>query len=162
MKYLIREKIFTIGDKFVIRDEMDRPKFQVVGKVFAIGNKLNIYSMSGDELVYIEEKVLRFLPEYNIYIGRDLIATVKKELTFFKPRFKISSDFGEFTIDGDIFSHNFSIYKDGREISVISKKWFALSDTYGVDIDERENQAFILALVIVLDQVLYDNKKNVN
>lgn len=161
MRYLVREKIFTIGDKFIITDEMERPKFQVVGKVFTFGNKLNIYNMNGENLIYIEEKIFRFLPEYNIYIGRNLAATVKKEFTLFKPKFNISSDFGKFTIDGDIFAYNFSIYRDKREVAVVNKKFFAWSDTYGVDIDEEENHAFILALVIVLDQVLHDNN-NVN
>lgn len=162
MKYLVREKIFTFGDKFVIKDEMERPAFEVVGKVFTLGNKLNIYNMNGKKLVYIEQKLLRFLPEYNIYMNGDLVATVKKEFTFFKPKFNINSNFGYFSIDGDIFNYNFSIYRDRRKVAVISKKWFAWSDTYGVDIDEGESHVFILALVIVLDQVLHDNNSSNN
>jgi uncharacterized protein YxjI len=158
MRYIVRERIFTIGDKFQIEDENEMPRFEVVGKVFSLGNKLNIYDMMGRNVVYIEQRIFRFLPEYNIFLGDRLAANIKKEFTFFKPKFNIESDFGRFSVDGDILAHDFSILKDSREVARINKKWLSLSDTYMVDVNNTENQAFILAIVIVLDQVLYDNK----
>jgi len=50
--------------------------------------------------------------------------------------------------------------KNGVPVAVVSKKFFSFSDTYGVDIADNENHAFILALVIVIDQVLHDNENN--
>ncbi|MBU5439452.1 LURP-one-related family protein [Tissierella sp. MSJ-40] len=158
MRYLIREKIFTFADKFVINDENGRSHYEVVGKILSIGNKLNIYDMNGRNVVYIEQKVLRFLPEYLIYREGKIIGKINKELTLFRPRFRIESSYGNFTIDGDVFHHNFNILKNGRPVSWISKKWVSFSDTYSVDISDGEDHAFILAIVIVLDQIFYDNK----
>jgi uncharacterized protein YxjI len=62
----------------------------------------------------------------------------------------------------DIFAHAFTLVKNGRTVAVVNKKFFSLSDTYGVEINGDEDQAFILALVIVLDQVIYDNRRNTN
>lgn len=160
MRYLIREKIFSFADRFNIQDENGNTRFEVEGKVFSLGNKLRIYDINGRELIYIEQKVWRLLPEYNIYKGDRLLARVKKELTFFKPRFIIESQYGDLTIDGDVFAHNFNILKNGRPIAWISKKWISLSDTYSVEISDGEDEAFILSLSIVLDQILYDNRKN--
>lgn len=162
MKYIVREKIFTIGNKFQIKDEQGIPRFEVVGKVFTIGKKLNIYDMLGNNVAYIEQKILRFLPEYNIYLNNKLGATIKQKLTLLKSKFSINSDFGKFDVDGDIFDYNFSIYKNGRKVAKVNKKWISFSDTYMVDIDDNENQAFILSIVIVLDQVLHDYKPQAN
>ncbi|WP_353095494.1 LURP-one-related family protein [Tissierella praeacuta] len=158
MRYLIREKIFTISDRFTINDENNRPCYEVVGKILSFGNKLNLYDMAGNSIIYIEEKILRFLPEYLIYQGSSIIGKIKKEFTFFIPKLTIESKYGHFTIDGDVFAHDFNILKDGRAIAWISKKWVSFSDTYAVDISDEENQGFILSLVIVLDQIFHDNK----
>lgn len=158
MKYLIREKVFSFSDRFTIKDENNNPQYEVVGKILSIGNKLDIYNMQGNKVLYIEQKVLRFLPEYILYKDGNIVGRINKELTLFKPRFKIESQFGKFSIDGDVFKHNFNILNNGRPIAWINKRWVSLSDTYSVDISDEEDQAFILAMVIVLDQILYDNK----
>ena len=160
MRYLVRQRILSFGDRFNITDEFDKPIFQVEGKVFSIGNKLNIYDMNGKHLIYIEQKVFKFLPEYNIYIGDVEVAIVKKQLTFFKSKFNIESNYGNFEIDGDIFDYNFSIYKNGRPVATVDKKFISFSDTYSVNIVEGEKDEFILALVIVIDQVLHDDNRN--
>ncbi|MBE6083112.1 MULTISPECIES: LURP-one-related/scramblase family protein [Tissierellales] len=162
MRYLVRERIFSIGDKFDIQDESGRNVYEVAGKVFSFGNKLNIFDMSGNNLIYIEQKIFKFLPEYYIYMGDKIVANVKKEFTFFRPKFNIFSDFGDFTLEGDIFAHDFSIFKDGNEICRVNKKWISISDAYGVEIFGDEDPAFILALCIVFDQVLYDNNGSKN
>ncbi len=160
MKYLIREKIFTFADRFRIEDENGHSQYEVVGKILSLGNKLNIYDMSGREVIHIEEKILRFLPEYMIFREGNLIGKIKKELTFFRPKFYIESSYGHFTLGGDIFHHNFNILRNGKNIAWINKKWISLSDAYGVEILDEEDQAFILAIVIVLDQIFYDGNKN--
>lgn len=160
MRYIVRQRIFSFGDSFNITDEFERPIFQVQGKVFALGNKLNIYDMAGNHLIYIEQKLFKFLPEYYIYRGDAQVAKIKKQLTFFKSKFDIESVYGRFEMDGDIFSYNFNIYKDGRQVASVSKKFISFSDTYSVDIVEGESHEFILALVIVIDQVLHDNNRN--
>ncbi|WP_066826383.1 LURP-one-related/scramblase family protein [Clostridium tepidiprofundi] len=160
MRYQIREKIFSFGDDFTIKDEFGNDVFIVKGKVFSLGDKLGIYDMNGSEVVYIEQKLFKFLPEYNIYLYDEHAARVKKEFTFFRPRFNIESNMGDYVIEGDVFSLNFEILKNGVPIAIVSKKFFSFSDTYGVDISDNENHAFILALVIVIDQVLHDSNNN--
>ncbi len=158
MRYQIRQKIFSFGDNFTIKDESGQDNYIVRGKVFSFGDKLKIEDMHGNELVYIEQQLFRFLPEYNIFAGGQHMAMVKKEFTFFKPKFIINSQLGAYEIEGDIFSHDFTILKNGMIVAVVSKQWFSFSDTYGVDISGNEDQAFMLALVIVIDQVLHDDK----
>jgi len=158
MRYAIKQKIFSFGDNFAIRDEMGNDCYKVKGKIFALGNKLRIFNMQEEELVYIEQKLFRFLPEYNIYYKDQLHATVKKEFTFFRPKFQIYSSLGSYRAEGNVWSMDFSILRDDVLVAQISKAWFAWSDTYGVDIADGEDAPLMLALVIVIDQVLHENK----
>lgn len=158
MKFLIRQKVFSIGDNFTIKDENEVDKYVVKGKVFSIGSKLRFYDMAGNELVYIEQKLLKLLPEYHLFVNGQDVAKVKKEFTLFKNKFTIESTLGKYSIDGDFFGWDFTINRDGRPAAVVSKKFFSLSDTYGIDITEGENEPFMLAMVIIIDQVLHNNK----
>lgn len=160
MKYLVQQRIFSFNDSFNIIDENQRPVFKIEGKIFTLGNKLNIYDMNGNKRIYIEQKLFRFLPEYEIYEGDRIVARVKKQFTFFKSKLDIESEYGNFQIEGDIFAYNFTVLKDGRVVAVVNKKFIAFSDTYSVEISEGEKDDFILALVIVIDQVLHDNNQN--
>jgi uncharacterized protein YxjI len=100
------------------------------------------------------------LPEYTIYTSGQPIATAKKEFTLFKPRFNIWSAYGDYTIEGNFLGMDFSIFKSGKQVAQVSKRWFSFGDTYGVDITDDEDYAFILALVIVIDQALHYNRHN--
>jgi len=162
MKYQIKQKILSFGDDFNILDEYGNKRYYVKGKVFALGDKLRIYDENGKERVYIEQKLFRFLPEYSIYMDNQYVAKVKKEFTFFRPKFDIDSNQGKYSIEGDFFGYDFRIKKDGRVVAFVSKSFFSIRDTYGVEIDDKENQALIIALVIIIDQVLHDDNHNNN
>jgi uncharacterized protein YxjI len=98
------------------------------------------------------------LPEYDIYLHGQHAARVKKEFKLFSHRFNIDSSMGQYTVDGNFLGLDFTIFKNGLPAAYVSKKFFSWSDTYGVDIYEGENEAFILALVIVIDQVVHDSE----
>jgi uncharacterized protein YxjI len=160
MRYIIRQKIFSFGDNFAIRDEFEQDRYIVRGKVLSFGDKLSLEDLNGNELFYIEQKLFKFLPEYYIYAGGQQVAMVKKQLSFFTPKFVIDSVYGNYEMEGDIFAYDFQIYLDGRTVASITKKWFALGDSYSVEIEDGEDQAFLLALAIVIDQVMHDDKNN--
>ena len=161
MKYQVREKLFSFTDDFIIKNENDEPSFNVRGKFLSMGHKLNLEDLNGNSIYYIEQKLFRFLPEYYIYdsSGKQ-VAKVKKQFTFFKPKFEIESDYGYYELNGNIFDHDFKITKNNSICAVISKSWFSLSCTYGIDINENEDHSFILSLVIVLDKVMDDQERN--
>lgn len=160
MRYQIKQKVFSFGDSFTIKDDKGNDRYIVKGKVFSFGNKLRMYNMKGQELVYIEQKIFRFLSEYNIYFKDLLYATVKKEFSFFRPRFNVVSHMGGYSVQGDFWGLDFSIYREGKHVAQVSKKWISWGDSYGVDIVEGEDDPFILTLVIVIDQVLHNSSSN--
>lgn len=161
MRFYIREKVFSFGDDFTITDERGNVAFTVKGQVFSFGNKLRLYDANGRELIYIEQKLFKFLPQYTIYAGNNELATVKKNFTFFSHSFDIDSVYGSYTLDGDFTGHQFTIYKqNGSFAASLMKKWFSFGDSYEIEIGDEENFPFTLALVIVVDQVIHDNRND--
>jgi uncharacterized protein YxjI len=115
-------------------------------------------------LIKIQQELLHLHPTFNLLSARNgesdrQLAVLKKKFTFFHNKFNIDSIYGQYCLEGlDIFAHSFTLTKNGRVAANVSKKFFSFSDSYGVEIAGDEDQAFILALVIVLDQILYDDK----
>lgn len=156
MKYKIKQKVFSFGSNFSIKNEFDEDVYIIQGQVFTMGRKLRLFDIQDNELIYIEQQLLNFLPVYNIYINGEVAATIKKKFTLFRKEFIIESDEKNYTVEGDLLAHEFSIISEDKQVAQVSKEWFAFGDTYGVDIYESENHPFILALVIVLDQVCHE------
>lgn len=157
MKYIVRQKVFSLGDSFSIKDEWGNDRFMVQSQLLSFGKKLRIFDLEGNELCYIEQQVFRFMPEYNIMIAGQLVANVKKKFAFFRNDFDIFSDYGNYSVEGDIWAHEFNMYRDGHSIAHISKAFFSFTDTYGVDIDDDHDQVATLALAIVIDMVCHDH-----
>ena len=90
MRYIMKKKIFALGDKFAIRDENGDDAFFVNGKIFAIGHKLSFEDPLGNEVLFIRQKLLSFGPTYELYHLGQHVATVKKEIfTLFRAAFDI-------------------------------------------------------------------------
>lgn len=160
MRFQIKQKIFSFGDTFTIKDENNRDYYQVQGKVFSLGDKLSLQDMNGQELYYIEQQLMRMFAEYKLYRDGSVVATCKKRFSLFGSKFDIMSKQGNFTIEGQPFNYNYQIYKDGQQIANVDKQFFSFSDTYGVDIADGMDDALVLSLVIIIDQVVHDNEGN--
>uniref|UniRef100_A0A914Y4Z8 Uncharacterized protein n=1 Tax=Panagrolaimus superbus TaxID=310955 RepID=A0A914Y4Z8_9BILA len=158
-RYQIREKIFSLGDNFKIKDEAGEPVFTVRSKIFSIGDKLVLEDMAGNALIKIRQELFHLMPRFTILSAQDdhELATVKKKLTLLRPKFSIDSIYGNYDLQGlDILAHSFMIVKDDRVVASVGKKFFSFTDSYGVEIVGDQDHAFIMSLVIVLDQVIYD------
>lgn len=161
MRYVMKQKLFALTDRYVIRDEAGQERFWVDGQIFSIGHKLSFQDPAGRELAFIRQKLLSWGPTYEIYRGGNLAAVVKKELfTFFSCRFTIDVPGpDDLEAAGDFLDHEYAFrHVDGRDAARVSKQWFAWTDTYGVDIAGGEDDALILAATVVIDLVCHDRK----
>ncbi|MDQ3815032.1 MAG: LURP-one-related family protein, partial [Armatimonadota bacterium] len=90
MRYVMKQKWFSFGDQFAIRDEAGQEVLQVKGRIFSFGDKLSLQDRTGNEIAFIDQKLLSWGPTYEIYQQGQLRAVVKKHLfTFFKCRFTV-------------------------------------------------------------------------
>lgn len=158
MRYQIRQKIISWGDDFTIKDESGEDRYYVDGKAISIGDKLSLQDMNGTELAAIEQKVLSFGKTYRILRDGKAVGTVrKKKFTLFRDVFEVEdSAAGDLDAEGDYFDHEYRFTRDGRQVASVSKKLFSLSDSYGVEIADGEDDVLILAVVVVIDLCSHD------
>jgi uncharacterized protein YxjI len=158
MRYIMKKNLFTVGDRFAICDENGDEAFFVNGEVFSVGNKLSFQDPRGNELIYISEKLLSWGPTYELYRGEEHVATIKKEMfTFFRCIFDIHiDDRGDLEAEGDLSDHEYTVTCDGEPVAQISKQWFSISDSYGVDIADSEDPVLILASTVVIDMCCHE------
>ena len=163
MRYLMRQKIFSLGEKFTIKNEAQEDVFQVQGKWISIGKKLTMRNMNEEVLFFIKQKVFAFAPTYFLFQGGPdgpQVAKVRKRLwSFLKARFDITlPDGSTMETEGNFIEHEYMIRRGTDAIATVSKKYLSLADTYTIDTIEGEDDAFIVALAVVIDMISHSNK----
>jgi uncharacterized protein YxjI len=110
---------------------------------------------SGGELFKIQQKELRIRDTMEIERDGQTVATVKKALiTPLRDRFEIKvQDGGDLSAKGNIVEHEYEIHRDGEKIAEVSKRWFRVRETYGIEIAPGENDALILAATVCIDEM---------
>ena len=155
-RYTMREKLFSIGDDFWIENERGEKVYKVDGKALRVRQTLIFEDRAGQELCKIQEKMLRVRDTMDIEdAGGQTIASVKKAMiTPVRERFTVNIQGGpDIDIQGNILDHEYRFEQGGRRIAEVSKKWFRLRDSYGVEIDPGQNDILILAATVVVDMI---------
>jgi uncharacterized protein YxjI len=161
MRYVMRQKILSLTDSFTIKDENEQDAFQVKGKLFSFGDKLSFQDMAGNELVYIDQRLLNWSPTYELWRGADMLAVVKRELfSFIHHRFTVDVPGpDDLDAEGDFLDHEYTFTRGDRVVATVSKKWFSWSDTYGIEVADKEDPVLILASAVVVDLVCHSDSK---
>jgi len=153
MRYIIREKFFRLGEDSTILNEAGQPVFEVDGKVLSLHDRLIVRDLAGNEVVNIHRRLLALTPTYEITRGGETLATFRKH--FFSPfvdRFTVDIPGpDDLEMTGSLLEHEYTISRGGQVVAAVSRRWFSLTDTYGVDIAPGQDDPLILACVLALD-----------
>jgi uncharacterized protein YxjI len=154
-KYRMREKLFAIGDDYWIENEDGERAFKVDGKALRIRSTLVLEDTSGAKLLTVQEKKLRVRDTMEVERGGQTVATVKKALiTPLRDRFSIEVEGGdEMEAKGNVVDHEYKIERGGDRVAEVSKRWFRIRDTYGIEIAPGQDDALILSVTICIDQM---------
>jgi uncharacterized protein YxjI len=155
--YVIRERFFSIGDDFDIVDDHGDKVFHVDGKVFSVRNKLVIEDLSGAEVASVHRHLVALRPTYEVRIGGEKAAEVRKKKMFTPFREKFTIDVpgpDDLEIKGNLLDHEYTIDRGGREVAAVSKRWLTISDTYAVQIAADQEPLLILGSVLAVDLAL--------
>jgi uncharacterized protein YxjI len=158
MRYVMKEKVWSLGEAFTIEDARGRDVAIVVGKAWSLGDKLSFQDLAGRELAFIKQVVLTPRPTYELHRGGRLAAIVeKKAFTLVRAVFTIDVPGpDDLVAEGDFTGHEYTFLRADRPVARVSRQFFAWRDTYGVDIDEGEDVVLILATTVVIDLVMAD------
>ena len=161
MRYVMRQKLLSLADNFTIKNEQEQDVFLVKGKVFSFGDKLSFQDLAGNELVFIDQRLLNWSPTYELWKGDQLLAVVKRELfSFIHHRFTVDVPGpNDLEAEGDFLDHEYTISRGGSVVATVSKRWFSWADTYGIEIADGEDDVLVLATAVVVDMVCHDDSK---
>jgi uncharacterized protein YxjI len=150
--------MFSIGDDYWIENEGGERVFKVNGKALRIRDTLVVESPAGEELFRIQEKKLRIRDTMEIERGGRTVATVKKALiTPLRDRFAIEVESGDdLEAKGNIVDHEYKFEQGGEKVAEVSKRWFRVRDTYGIEIAPGPDDALILAAAVCIDRMTHD------
>jgi uncharacterized protein YxjI len=161
MRYVMRQKLFSLGDKYNITDAEGGDAYYVDGKFLSWGKNLSFQDMEQKELAHIQQKLLNWGPTYEITHDGELVAVVKKELfTIFHCVFHVDEPGHDaLTADGNFNDHEYVFTRGGRQVASVSKQWFTFADTYGVEVTGDEDPVLILACTVVIDEACHGDQK---
>ena len=149
MKLLFKQRLFSWFDSYDIYDEAGNTAFTVEGKL-SWGHCLHINDAAGRHIGTVKQVILTFLPRFDIYLGDECIGSIKKELTFFKPRFTL--DFIGWSVDGNWFEWDYTIHdSQGNAVAVVNKEPLNWTDTYSIDVANPDNALAALMVVLAID-----------
>ena len=149
MKLLFKQRAFSWFDSYDVYDTAGDTVYTVKGQ-FSWGKCLKIFDRDGRELATVQQRVFSWLTTFDLYIGEEYAGCVRKEFSFFAPRFTI--DFKGWDVQGHYFEWDYEIYDSvGDCKATISKELFNWTDTYSIDVRDDADALAALALVIAID-----------
>lgn len=149
MKLLFKQRFFSWLDSYDIYDEAGNTMYVVKGQL-SWGHCLKVFDSYGNEVGTVREKVLTFLPKFEVYNRDSYIGCIKKELTFFKPKYDI--DFNGWHVEGSVFEWDYTILgPSGSQVARVTKELFNLTDTYVLDVVNEQDALYVLMFVLAID-----------
>jgi uncharacterized protein YxjI len=161
MRYQVREKMFSIGDDFWVTDEQGNQVFLVDGKALRVRQTFELKDRSGAVAATIHKKLLAVRETMEIERDGAVLATVKKALVSpLHHRFVVElRDGGELEAVGNIVDKEFEIRSGHQVLAQVSRSWFRIRDTYGVDVAPGEDDALMIAVAVCLDRIHHDEEE---
>ena len=159
-RYKIRQKMLSIGDDFWIENQEGDRVFKVDGKALRLRKTLFFEDLNGNKLAKIQERLLAIKDTMVVEDAEgNQLAVIKKGLIApLGDHWTVAVRGGpDLDVQGNILDHEYSISERRQKIAEVSKKWLSLTDTYGVEIDEGQNDILILAVAIAIDMMAHDD-----
>ena len=160
-RYQMRQKLVSIGDDFYIKNEAGQNVFKVDGKVLRVRDLLVFEDLQGKKLCQIQKRMLHIKDTMAIDdADGNKIAEVKKAIiTPVRDRWTVKVRNGpDMDVQGNILDHEYEIKEGRHKVAQVSKKWFRVRDTYGVEIAPDQEDVVILAITVALDNMAHARK----
>lgn len=154
----LRQRLISIGEDYDVTDAAGTKRYHVDGKVLRIRQTFVIEDADGNEVATVKQKLIALRRTMFVERGGREIATIRKAL--FAPlrdKWTIEVEDGaELSATGNILDHEYTVRRGDDVIATISKRWFTIRDTYGVDVRAGEDEALIVAIVVAIDEMVHE------
>ena len=157
MNFYIQQKVITFTDQFTVRDDWGNCIYTVRQQIFSWGKEYHILDQAGLEVAVLKEEVLHFLPCYQVIIGYEIIARIRKQLTFLSSRYILEGT--DWQVCGNILDHDYEITDSLGVVAEIHRWWMSWGDCYRLSIAQGADDLLALCCVLAIDCV---NEKSRN
>ena len=149
MRLWFKQRFFSWFDSYDIYGEDGVAIYTVEGKL-SWGHCLHILDRTGNHIGTVKERVLTFLPQFELYEGNAYIGCIRKALTFLTPRFDI--DCNGWQVKGSFLEWDYQVTdRNGGLVASISKQPLNWTDTYIIDVADPGDALYALMLVLAID-----------
>jgi len=160
-RYQMRQRMVSIGDDFWIENEAGAKVYRVNGKALRVRQTLIFEDAQGNELAKIQERMLHIKDTMEIEgpHGESLAVVKKALITPLRERFTAKVKNGpDMEVQGNLLDHEYTIGVGRDKVAEVSKKWFRLRDSYGVEIEPGQDDFIILAVSVVIDEMVHQGR----
>lgn len=150
MELLIKQRVFSWTDSYDVYDENGDARYFVQAEFLTLGHQIHVYEkVTGREVGSIHQRLLTFLPAFDIVVDGQEQGCVSKEFSLFTPKYHV--DFRGWEVEGDFLGWDYQVYQGDLEVMSISKEWLTWGDTYVLNFTNPAYEMPGLLLVLAID-----------
>jgi uncharacterized protein YxjI len=160
-RYLVREKVFAIGDDFWVTTENGQKVVLVDGKALRLRDTLELKDVNGGVLLTVKRKVVTIHHSMKIEdaAGATVAEVRKKKFTLFRDRFVVELAGGEeWQVTGNLIDKEYGVTGPNGPVAQVSNKWFRVRDTYGIDVAPGVDHVLAIAVAVCVDRLSDDSE----
>ncbi|GJF28915.1 hypothetical protein KNE206_16150 [Kitasatospora sp. NE20-6] len=157
-RYRMRQKAVSVGDDYWIDDDAGEHLYKVDAKVLRARRTYRIEDTAGRHVATVQSRPLRIKDSMEVEDAEGhRLALVKKAVVGpARDRWRIEqAEGGDLTAQGNVLDHEYTVERDGYKIAEVSKRWFRIRDTYGIDIGPGADPATVLAAAVAIDAMAH-------
>ncbi len=157
MRYLVRERVFGIGEDFWVEDEHGERAFLVDGKALRLRETFELKDRDGNVLAVIRKKAVSLRDTMRVERDGEVMVTVReKRFTPMRKVYRAELATGEeLEIRGDLVGKEYDIEHEGRRLARVSRKWFRMRDTYAVQVEHDDaDPVMLIAIAVCVDRLM--------
>lgn len=157
-RYQMRQKLVSVGDDYWIENQAGERVFHVDGRAFRVRDALHLEDAQGTRLCTIRARAvdIRDTLQVDAADGQCLAVVHRALISPLRERWTVDlEDSDDWSVQGNVVGHEYGIEAGGKKVAVVSKKWFRVMDTYGVEIAPPTDPRLVLAVTIAVDTMTH-------
>ena len=160
MELAIKNKWISFSGASTVTDLNGNDVLKVKGKVFTFSHKKFVTTLDDEKLYIVRNKVFSLFGRKAFVMTpeKEKLVTVRRKIFSLHDRYFVESSLGEMEIMGNIFTFDYKITLNGKEIGHISRR-ISLRDSFVLTIDDQFDYRLFTAIVIAIDNIT-DRRQN--
>jgi len=156
-RFKMRQHLVALGDDYYVENDKGKKVCEVDGQALSIRNTMVIKDSDGHERYKAQEKKVAVRDTMHIYRGSHTVAKIHKALVNpIRDRFSIAiTDGDDMTATGNVIDHEYTIKRGGSVVANVSKKWFSVRDSYGINVETDDDPFLVIAIAVCLDALAH-------